>query len=153
MTIIQIDSREKRNDHILDVFHMYANISALHSKLPFGDYANISKNSLRVVERKNSINELCTCLGSQRKRFIAELRNGTKLGFHFIILVEADGYTCLEDLNKWINPYKAKTPRALSGPQIYKILVKFLEYYNMEIAFTTKDQAGFDIIKYLDADK
>lgn len=152
MNIIQVDSREKRNDHILDVLGMYADIQTLNSKLPFGDYCNISKNAMRVVERKNSINELCTCLGTQRNRFTTELRNGTKLGFHIIILVEAEGYSCLEDLNNWQNPFKARNPHALSGLQIYKILKKFLSFYNIEIVFTTKDQAGFDVVRLLKAE-
>lgn len=149
MEIIQVDTREKRNDHIVDVLDATDGITVLRSKLPFGDYCNISRNVFRVVERKNSINELCSCLGKQHERFKNELKGGHKLGYRFIILVEAEGYTTIEDLKNWENPFRKKCKRALTGKQIYKILKSYINYYNIEVEFTTKQNAGSDIIRLL----
>lgn len=153
MNIIQVDTREKRNDHILDTLNAAKDITVLKSKLPFGDYCNISNDVFRVVERKNSINELCNCLGAQHDRFRAELSKGSKLGFHFTILVEAEGYDRLEDLKMWKNPFKAKSKHAMTGEQLYKILDAFQRCYNIEVVFTTKEKAGADIIRLLNTKK
>ncbi len=153
MEIIQVDTREKRNDHIVDVLDAANGITVLRSKLPFGDYCNISRNVFRVVERKNSINELCSCLGKQHERFKNELANGHKLGYHFIILIEAEGFTTIEDLKNWENPFRKKCKRALTGEQLYKILDTFQRCYNIEVVFTTKEKAGADIIRLLNTKK
>ena len=66
-----------------------------------------------------------------------------------IILIEAEGYTTIEDLKNWENPFRKKFKRALTGEQLYKILDAFQRCYNIEVVFTTKEKAGADIIRLL----
>lgn len=148
-TVIQIDTREKSTDHIKDVF-ISKNVKFVSSKLLAGDYMNWD-NPRIVVERKNSILELANTVGAQHERFKAELKMSTDYGLKIIILVEEDGFFCLEDLKEWVNPFQTKNPRAMSGKTLYKILSRYLEYYDVEIEFCSKLDAGQRIIELLRA--
>lgn len=146
-TVIQVDSREKNNQHILEYFEAN-NIKYVDSKLYVGDYMNWDNTRL-VIERKNSILELVCTIGKYHNRFKSELTNATKIGIHIILLVEENGYNNIEDLKKWNNPFKSKNSRAMTGETVYKILKKYTECYNIEIQFTTKYQAGAKILSLL----
>lgn len=148
-TVIQIDTREKANQHITDWFASRG-IKFITSKLYAGDYMNWDNPRL-VIERKNSIAELAVCLGKDHQRFRTELANATNCGIHIIILLEEEGYFCLEDVKEWVNPFQKKNPRAISGNTIYKILSRYLEYYDMEIQFCDKAGAGKRILELLKA--
>lgn len=149
MHVIEVDSREKKNGHILTDLEMSDDIKVLKTKLAFGDYRNLSSDPFLVVERKNSMLEICTCCGSQIARFSKELKTAKTYGFHIVVLIESDECSSLDDIKDWINPYANKAKHALTGIQIWKILNRFVEYYNIEVRFTTKDMAGIDIMKIL----
>lgn len=147
---IQIDTREKSNEHIISAFEG-ADILCLHSKLPFGDYMNIDKPRT-VVERKNSLSELCNCVGKDHIRFSNELKNAQYYGIHIILLIEDnDGRTTIEDIKSWGNPSAKKSARAISGEKLYKILVSMQKYYCFDIEFTSKAACGSKIIQLLKA--
>ena len=148
-TVIQIDSREKSNHHITDCFSD-KKLDFLVSKLPFGDYMNWDNPRL-VIERKNSLLELANTLGKDHERFKNELKKATRFGVHIILLIEEDGYFDLDDIKYWVNPYKAKNPRAISGETIYKILYSYTQYYNIEIQFTSKGDCANIILEMLKA--
>ena len=148
-TVIQIDSREKRNQHITDRF-TDKRIDYLVSKLPWGDYQNWDNPRL-IIERKNSLTELASSLGKDFRRFKAEIKEATRFGVHIIILIEEDGYFDLEDIKCWVNPYKKKNPRAMSGETLYKILHSHMQYYNVEVHFTTKNESADRILELLQA--
>lgn len=148
-TVIQIDTREKANQHITDWLSS-KDVKFISSKLVAGDYMNWD-NPRIVVERKNSILELASTLGAQHERFKAELKLSTDYGLHIIILVEEDGFFCLDDLKEWINPFFQKNPRAMSGSTIHKIMLRYLEYYDIEIQFCSKGDAGERILRLLKA--
>lgn len=57
----------------------------------------------------------------------------------------------MEDIKEWVNPFQKKNPRAISGNTIYKILSRYLEYYDMEIQFCDKAGAGERILELLKA--
>lgn len=148
---IQVDTREKNNNHILSVFEDNK-IMCLSSKLPFGDYMNLDNPRL-VVERKNSICELATNLCKDHIRFRSELKNAQSYGIHIILLIENNnGFTSVEDLKKWINPFHKKNPHAVSGEKLYKILVSMQNHYCFDIEFTSKAAAGSRIIQLLKTD-
>lgn len=149
MYIIEVDSREKKNGHILADLEMSDDIKILRTKLAFGDYRNLSTDQFLVVERKNSMLEVCSCCGSQIARFSNELKTAKSYGIHIVVLIESDECSCIDDIKEWINPYASKSKHALTGMQIWKILNRFVEYYGIEIRFTTKDMAGLDIMKIL----
>lgn len=148
-TVIQVDSREKSNQHITDRF-TDKKIDYLVSKLPWGDYQNWDNPRL-IVERKHSILELVNSIGKDFERFKKELKEATRYGIHIIILIEEDGYFDLEDLKCWVNPYKKKNPRAMSGETLYKILHSHMQYYNVEVQFTTKNECADKILELLKA--
>lgn len=96
--------------------------------LPFGDYAQITDdvaetikrrgdkikkmdlvNDIKIaVDRKNSINEICTNLcSSQREheRFREEAITAQKAGAKFYVVIEnTEGIKSLDDIRKWSNP-------------------------------------------------
>ena len=148
-TVIQVDSREKSNQHITDYFTK-KKIDYLISKLPFGDYMNWDNPRL-VIESKHSILELVNSIGTDFKRFKKELKEATRYGVHIIILIEEDGYFDFEDLKCWCNPYKKKNPRAMTGETLYKILQSHMQYYNVEVQFTTKNLSADRILELLKA--
>ena len=148
-TVIQIDSREKNNQYITDCF-TDKKIDYLVSKLPFGDYMNWDNPRL-IIERKNSLTELALSLGRDFYRFKKEIKEATRLGVHIVILIEENGYFNLEDIKCWSNPYKKKNPRAISGETLYKILSSHIQYYNVEVQFTTKNECADKILELLKA--
>ena len=137
------------NQHITDCF-TDKKIDYLISKLPFGDYQSWDNPRL-IIERKHSILELVNSIGKDFERFKNELKQATRFGVHIIILIEEDGYFDLEDLKCWVNPYKKKNPRAVSGETLYKILCSHMQYYNVEVQFTSKSQCGNKILELLKA--
>ena len=96
--------------------------------LPFGDYAQITDdvaetikrrgdkikkmdlvNDIKIaVDRKNSINEICTNLcSSQREheRFREEAITAQKAGAKFYVVIEnTEGIKSIDDIRKWSNP-------------------------------------------------
>lgn len=125
--IILVDTREKQNQHILEVFEQN-NINYKVTKLDFGDYAieTVPKDntdqvyrSKFVIERKANLDELLQNL--------IERDNTEKLGNRFhreMIRFEATNTKCLlliEDLNYYENilkhnyrsQIKAKSARGL----------------------------------------
>lgn len=96
--------------------------------LPFGDYCLITDdvaetikrrgdkikkmdlvNDIKIaVDRKNSINEICTNLcSSQREheRFREEAITAQKAGAKFYVVIETEEkIRCLDDIRKWSNP-------------------------------------------------
>lgn len=116
--------------------------------MPWGDYQNWDNPRL-IIERKNSILETANCLGKNFRRFKQQLKEATRFGVHTIILIEEDGYFCLDDIKCWVNPYKKKNPRAISGETLYKILSSHIQFYNVEVQFTTKNESADKILELL----
>ena len=99
--------------------------------LPFGDYAELTEEMKRgierrgdrlkkidlvgdikiAVDRKNSIDEICgnVCsTTSAHERFRDEVILAQKCGCKFYVLIEDDKVTSLDDLEKWENPREKK---------------------------------------------
>lgn len=147
--VIWIDSREKNNQHITDCF-ADKRIDYFVSKLPIGDYMSLD-NARLIIERKNSILEIVSTIGAEHERFKKELKDATKYGIHIIILIEEEGFFCLEDVKSWVHPYIKKNPRAMTGETIYKILSAYTQYYDVEIQFTCKGDSAQRILELLKA--
>lgn len=142
--IIQTDSRERQNAHILQAFDM-AGIKHFTSKLPVGDYMNLKK-PLSVIERKGSLSEVYGNLTAEHNRFISELKRARDIEIHVLILVESDTARRLEDVIKWRNPRARSNPRAFNGDRLYKIMATVAERYNTHWLFVPKLAAGNEII-------
>lgn len=98
--VILVDSREKRNGHILEYFDKNG-IAYRVEKLDYGDYTfSIPKSAAGediyfhrdcVVERKASLEELSGNLAQERKRFEEEFLKACNDGAKTYLMVEAPG--------------------------------------------------------------
>ena len=100
---IQIDSREKPKaiQKILADFDK-TGINHFVSKLPVGDYMSFDNPRL-VIDRKQSLQELCSNVCQQHKRFRAELIRAQEIGIKVVLLCEHGGkIKSLEDVKEWV---------------------------------------------------
>ncbi len=98
--VILVDSREKKNSHILDYFRKQA-ISYQVSKLEYGDYSFMIPMSASgsdiyfhrdcVIERKASLEELSGNLAQERERFEKEFLKAGNDGCKVYLMIEAPG--------------------------------------------------------------
>lgn len=150
---IQIDTREKPTAIKRIVAHLdKCGIQHYKSKLFVGDYMNID-NPRIVVDRKKDLLELAGNVAQDHKRFAAELAKSNEYGIKLIILCEhGESIKSLEDVQKWKNPRLNKSPLAISGERLYKILLAMSKKYGAEIHFCEKRQTGAEIIRLLQTD-
>nr|DAX09496.1 MAG TPA: ERCC4 domain protein [Caudoviricetes sp.] len=114
-----------------------------------GDYCDIS-NPLFCIDRKQNLNEVCSNVCKDRKRFIAELERANELGIRLVFLVEhSSTVKSLEDIKLWKNPRLKEHPLALSGERLYKILSVIEKTYNTKFYFCCKNTTGREIVRLL----
>ncbi|MCH5202739.1 MAG: ERCC4 domain-containing protein [Oscillospiraceae bacterium] len=151
---IQIDSREKKKaiEQIKATFEK-CSITYFVSKLPVGDY--ISLDNARIsVDRKQNLLELCNNVCQDHKRFTDELKRAQKYGIQLVFLIEhSKEIKRLEDVRKWENPRLKKSPMAVSGERLYKILSTMEKTYNTRFYFCSKAETGQRIIELLNDTK
>lgn len=148
--IVQIDTREKPKaiGKILACFDR-REIKHFRSKLPCGDYMSM-ENARFCIDRKQNLSEVCSNVCQQHKRFINELIKAREIGVKLVFLVEHGGkIQSLEDVRGWKNPRLKKSPLAVSGERLYKILSTIEKNYNTKFYFCSKAQTGETIIKLL----
>lgn len=147
--VILVDTREKANSHITDLFDKYS-IRWENHKLDFGDYSvklpknnkyNIKEdiyfNTEIAIERKNSLDELGANISTNRNRFKKEFEK-VKDG-KIILMIENDTYKNI--INK---TYKNKIE-----PNSYLAMLHSLSIsYNFPFIFIDKDVA-FIFIYYV----
>lgn len=98
--IILVDSREKKNAHILDYFKKN-DIAYETAKLDYGDYSfmipataagiDIYFHKDIVIERKASLEELSGNLAQERERFEKEFLKAGNEGCKVYLMIEAPG--------------------------------------------------------------
>lgn len=148
--IIQVDTREKQRaiKQILKTFDSLG-IKHVSSKLIVGDYMDLD-NPKTVVDRKQNLIEVCSNVCQDHSRFRRELQLAQECGIKLIILVEHGyGINSLEDVIFWENPRKQKSPKAISGDHLYKILRTLERKYGVTFAFCDKEHTGEEIIRWL----
>ena len=148
--LVQIDTREKSRaiQKILQYLNEN-NIKYVSSKMICGDYCDIS-NPLFCIDRKQNLNEVCSNVCKDRKRFIAELERANELGIRLVFLVEhSSTVKSLEDIKLWKNPRLKEHPLALSGERLYKILSVIEKTYNTKFYFCCKNTTGREIVRLL----
>ena len=149
---IQIDSREKAHaiQKILATFDQRG-VKWFVSKLPVGDYMSFDNPRL-VIDRKQNLSELCGNVCQQHKRFRAELVRANEYGIKLVILCEhGKGTKTLSDVIHWQNPRLKKSPMAMSGERLYKILSAMSVKYNVDFLFCNKAETGAKIIELLES--
>lgn len=148
--VLQIDSREKARaiTKIVAEFDKQG-IKHITSKLPFGDYMNLD-NPKVIIDRKQSLQEICGNVCQQHARFRRELELCRDCGCHMIILCEHGGQIkTLEDVEHWANPRLKESPLAVSGERLYRIMKTMSSTYGVEFLFCDKRSTGKRIIEIL----
>ena len=148
--IIQIDTREKSRaiQKILKYFDDNG-IKHITSKLYVADYVNL-ENPMIAIDRKQNLLELTQNVCQQHKRFTAELVRANEAGIKVIVLVEHGGnIRTLDDVKAWQNPRLKKSPMAVSGERLYKILSAMKSRYGVDFEFCNKYQTGRRIVELL----
>lgn len=151
--VIQIDSREKAHaiEKIVRAFDRQG-VRHFVSKLPVGDYMSLD-NPRIVVDRKKNLSELCQNVCQQHKRFRAELERANQYGIRLMILCEhGRGIRRLEDVIGWENPRLKRSPMAVSGERLYKVLSTMGKTYGVDFYFCGPAETGDRILKLLGAE-
>ena len=151
-----VDTRENENSHIMDYLKA-KKIPTIHRKLDFGDYSleiplsveglppKISLEKRVVVERKHSIDEIATNLGTDRERFEREMlrikANGTKC----VLMLENFSFDKVL-LGGDVGGYRSKIP----GEQIALLLNQFIVRYDLHlITLNERINAGRMLVSVL----
>ena len=150
LTTIIVDTRERKEaiGKIMDYFNQIG-VRVIRSKMYAGDYQLLS-NPYLVVDRKQSLLELCNNVIQDHKRFSDELIRAQEVGISVVVLVEhGGGIKSLEDVPKWENPRLKESPLAVSGERLYKILKAMAYTYGVRFEFCEKRQTGRRIMEIL----
>ena len=142
--MIICDSREKKNQHILDYFNKH-NIEYEIHKLDTADYWN-DENPNILIDRKRNLNEVATNLCSpDSSRFWREVRRSYAEKKKFIVLVEHGGsIKSLADVSSWQSKYSR-----ISGKRLQEEMYKVGIAYNVTWLFCSKRSTGRIIMELL----
>lgn len=146
------DTREKKNQHVLDYFETVG-IKYEIAKLDFGDYMDVYRPGL-VIDRKQNIAELAkNVVGKDRDRFVRELERAQAAGSKMVILVEQNKY---KDRDRWIS---VKEPADLMlwssphtkirGERVFRSVSSLIHKYGISVRFCDKRSTGKEIIRIL----
>ena len=152
-TVICCDTREKtaKKTHIFDAFDR-SGIEYIRTKLYVGDYALLNDQSL-CIDVKQGLSEVYSNLVQDHERFRRELIRARDAWIKLIVLVEhGEGINSLEDVIFWENPRREKSPKAINGDRLYKILQTVERKYGCTFAFCDKRHTGEEIIRWLTMD-
>lgn len=142
--VIIVDTREKKNEHILK-FLDENDIQYTVQKLDTGDYSayfpNYPEFNERVmVEKKNSLDEICSNFTKHRARFKREFERVGGRNFHLVVE------------NATWKKLLAGSYRSQFHPKAFMAsLLSWSIRYNTSVWFTTKNETGeviYNIIKY-----
>ena len=148
--IIEIDTREHKSEYERIVSQFDAlGVKYIRTKIWVGDYRSLD-NPLTVIDRKQSLLELCSNITQQHERFRNELIRANEAGIHLIILCEhSSEIKSLEDVYFWENPRSKKSPKATSGRTLFRILNTIRAKYGVQFEFCDKFHTGQRIVELL----
>lgn len=150
---IQIDTREK-NHAIRNIIKEFERqqISYYSSKLYVGDYMSLD-NPRFIIDRKRNLTELTANVCQNHERFVNEIRRAKEHGIELVFLVEhGKNVHSIEDVHTWENPRLRKSPKAVSGDKLQKILKTMERKYEVKFLFCEKSETGKRIIELLGGD-
>ena len=150
ITEIYVDTREHPQAirKILAEFDKRC-IKVHRQKLDEGDY-KLNPDAKVTVDRKQNLGEVCSNLTWQRDRFQRELRRCADKGEVIYILVEHGGMIrTLADVANWRNPRLKHSPKAVDGPQLYKMMLTYAAKYGVRWRFCDKNHTAKAIIDIL----
>mgnify|MGYP000326727080 CR=1 FL=1 len=140
---LQIDSREKKNEHILRYFDRHG-IDYEIRKLDIDDY--MLDGGAISIDTKRSVDELASNMlnRNDHARFLREAKRAADSGIKLIVLLETSKYKAIPDLREWRSKYSGISGRALMDA-IYKTHIS----YGVEFLFCPKISTGRRIIELL----
>ena len=145
------DTREKKNQHVLDYFDKVG-INYEVCKLDYGDYMDAYRPHL-CIDRKQTIAELAKNVTSERARFVREIERANAAGCRLVILVEQNRYKDrgrwihveeISDLMLWSNKYTT-----IIGEKVFRVLSGLCMKYDFEVQFCDKRQTGRRILEII----
>lgn len=139
--VLLVDTREQPTHNLKKRIAM-SGLPAERRKLNAGDYSckctlpdgeELDFSSRVVIERKMSLDELCMCFGSERKRFENEFQRAAELGTRIYLLVEGGSWEKL-----YAGQYRSKmTPQAMIAS-----INAFRSRYDMQLDFCKAETTG-----------
>lgn len=146
------DTREKKNQHVLDYFEAVG-IKYEICKLDSGDYMDAYRPGI-VIDRKQNIAELAkNVAGKDRDRFVRELERAKAAGSQLVILVEQNRY---KDRDKWIH---VKEPADLMlwssphtkirGERVFRSVSGLIHKYDISVVFCDRRNTGKKILEII----
>lgn len=143
--MIIVDTREKKNSHILKYFITH-DIDYKLQKMDVADYQIEGLNNL-VVDRKQNLDELARNLMNRNDhaRFWKEVRRAKENNIKLIVLCEHGGQIKdIKSVANWHSKYSPVSGRALMD-EIYRVHIA----YGVEFLFCDKRCTGKKIIELL----
>ena len=131
LTVV-VDTREQENGHIADFFDK-KNIPYKSRKLDVGDYAcQIGEGTFErsfAIERKGSLDELCSNLTADRNRFEREFLRAKAQGTKVFLVIENAS---------WEDVYSQNYRSKLSSKSLLASLFAWQVRFNVTIIFCKK---------------
>jgi len=159
--IIQIDSREKKNDDILNYFDSVGQ-QFFVSKLYTADYVDSESNKV-LIDRKANLLELCNnlCSSNGHDRVKAEIKRAKEIGCErFIFLIADEFIGSVDEVHNWLMPLARCyitgewKPRTKVKPEtLQKIMITMFERYDVEFIFEKPENMGRKIIELIGGSK
>lgn len=143
--MIIVDTREKKNSHILKYFITH-DIEFVVKKMDVADYQIEGKDNL-VIDRKQNLDELLRNLTNRNDhaRFWKEVRRAKERNIKMIVLCEHGGrIKDIKSIADWHSKYSVVSGRALME-EIYRVHIA----YGTDFIFCDKRSTGRKIIELL----
>lgn len=149
MTVL-VDTRERPTDYSEKRYAQFGR-PYRREKLNVGDYSaefvtpageSISLKDRVVVERKNSIDELCMCYTTERGRFEREFERAKNSGIKLYLLVENATFESI---------YNGKYRSRMNPNALVASILAWLARYDCQIIFCKAETSGkiiHDILYY-----
>lgn len=140
MTLL-VDTREQPTQNLQRRIAV-SGLPAERKKLNAGDYSckcvlpngdELDFSSKVAIERKMSIDELCTCFGAQRKRFENEFRRALDAGTKIYLVVEN---------GSWEKIYNGKYKSLMTPQALVASIDAFRCRYGMQLDFCKPETTG-----------
>lgn len=139
--VLLVDTREQPTQNLQRRISV-SGLPAERKKLNAGDYSckctlpdgrELDFSNKVSIERKMSIDELCMCFGTQRKRFENEFERAFEVGTKIYLIVEGGSWEKI-----YTGKYKSKmTPQALVAS-----IDAFRSRYGMQLDFCKAETTG-----------
>lgn len=147
--IIQVDTREQKNEEVIEFFDKIGQQYFI-SKVYAGDYIDI-KNCNTVIDLKADLVELANNLTHEHERFKKEIKRAqNEMNCDFVVLIR-EKLDCLEDVKNWESPKRkgGKPKTNVKGSTLYAIMKTMSNRYNVIWKFCDRENAGREILEIL----